>query len=187
MRKNRAGVPASVLLKRLAYSAAVIPRTRKKVRRIASADLNPQKSATSLSPDEELSIICFAASTHSCLAEADLRKVARTHSQAICKRFHCEVFAEILQHPHLELTQRLRDRRLVREHMAKLGLSTRSHEKHHGQACDGQCCFVPVILFNWRQMAPRRAVTSFDAEIAATDSKARRRSQLTRFDACPSP
>src|SRR6202012_1372505 len=51
----------SVLLKRLAYSPAVTPSTRRKVRRIASADLKPQEPAISLSPREELSMICCAA------------------------------------------------------------------------------------------------------------------------------
>src|SRR6202049_3460929 len=54
---------AIVLLKRLAYSAAVTPRTRRKERRIVSADLKPQMSATCFSPREELSMICCAAST----------------------------------------------------------------------------------------------------------------------------
>ena len=44
----------SVPLKRLAYSAAITPRTRRKVRRLTSADLKPQESAISLSPREEL-------------------------------------------------------------------------------------------------------------------------------------
>lgn len=51
------------LLKRCRYSLAVIPRTRRNVRRIASAVRNPHASAICLSPMFELSIICWAAST----------------------------------------------------------------------------------------------------------------------------
>src|ERR1700730_14126444 len=51
------------LLNRSVYSPAVMPITRRNVLRIESADRKPHASSISLSPSEELSIICCAPST----------------------------------------------------------------------------------------------------------------------------
>jgi hypothetical protein len=88
------------------------------------------------------------AGVHSSLAEADAREMAGAHSNALGERFDGEVFTKVLEHPYLKLAQWLRGDSLMREHVAVLRLSARTHEEHHKETRDLESCFVSVIFFD---------------------------------------
>jgi len=88
------------------------------------------------------------AGVHSSLSEADAREMAGAHTYAFGERFDGEVFTKVLEHPYLKLAQWLRGDGLMREHVAVLRLSARTHEEHHKEARDLESCFVSVIFFD---------------------------------------
>ena len=88
------------------------------------------------------------AGVHSRLAEANAREMAGAHAHALGERFDGEIFTKVLKHPYLKLAQWLRGDGLMREHVAVLRLSARTHEEHYEEAGDLECCFVSVIFFD---------------------------------------
>ena len=146
------------LLKRLAYSAGVTPRTRTNVRRMASADLKPQESAISLRPTRgavddllggfDTHAVDKLAGVHACFAETDAGEVAGAHADAIGERIDGEVFAKMFDHPNLKLAQGLGGDGLMGEHVAELSLASGAHEEHDEVAGDAEGGFVAVILLD---------------------------------------
>src|SRR6266550_5357694 len=88
------------------------------------------------------------ARVHSSLTQADAREVASAHTNALGERFDGKVFAKVLQHPYLKLAQWLRGDSLMREHVAVLRLSARTHKEHDKEARNLESCFVSVIFLD---------------------------------------
>src|SRR6266852_855535 len=74
--------------------------------------------------------------------------MAGAYTNAVGERLDGEVFTKVLEHPYLKLAQWLRGDGLMRENVAVLCLSARTHEEHDEEARDLESCFVSVIFLD---------------------------------------
>lgn len=88
------------------------------------------------------------AGVHVGFAKADAGEVAGAYSHALGEAVDGEVFAEVFEHPDLELAEGLRGDGLVGEHVAVLGLASGADEEHDELAGDGEGCSVAVVFFD---------------------------------------
>ena len=118
-------------LNRVAYSAALTPSTRKNVRRIESVRSGSQRCRRSplslhgraidqLLGGFDAHAVHKLTRIHLRLPKTNPRELSCAHSNSISQLFDSQIFAQVLKHPDLQLSERLGSNGLPQKHMAVL-------------------------------------------------------------------